>query len=151
MSPNGEKEEPPEREHSSKAVHMRRRHDYVLAMHALEVHTTQEKRLAIIQHELYDFTKRLKEALRSLGSENVDQFTLTAVRAGHATELARLRVDLAQSMGEGEWSSRAIFCDINMEQVDQSVLLRKLVEHDGGFRVASKAQGGRPHDCQLRC
>ena len=78
----------------------------------------------------YDFTKRVKEALRSLGYENVDKFTLKAFRAGHATELACLGVDLAKIMEKGEWSSRAIFSYINMEQVDQSVLLHKLTEHD---------------------
>ena len=78
----------------------------------------------------YDFTKRLKEALRSLGYENVEKFTLKAFRAGHATELACLGVDLAKIMEKGEWSSRAIFSYINMEQVDQSVLLHKLTEHD---------------------
>ena len=74
----------------------------------------------------YDFTKRVKEVLRSLGYENVEKFTLK----GHATELACLGVALAKIMEKGEWSSRAIFCYINMEQVDQSVLLHKLTEHD---------------------
>ena len=55
---------------------------------------------------------------------------MNAFRAGRATELACLGVDLAKIMEKGEWSSRAIFSYINMEQVDQSVLLYKLTEHD---------------------
>ena len=78
----------------------------------------------------YEFTKRLKHVLKSLSFENVEKFTLKAFRAGHATELACRGVALAKIMEKGEWSSRAIFCDINMEQVDQSVLLHKLTEHD---------------------
>ena len=78
----------------------------------------------------YDFTKRVKEALRSLGYENVEKFTLKAFRAGHATELACLGVALAKIMEKGEWSSRAIFCYINMEQVDQAALVHKLTEYD---------------------
>ena len=78
----------------------------------------------------YEFTKRVKEALRSLGYENVEKFTLKAFRAGHAIELACPGVALAKIMQKDEWSARAIFCDINMEQVDQSVLLHKLIEHD---------------------
>ena len=60
----------------------------------------------------------------------MEKFTLKALRAGHATELACRGVVLAKIMEKGEWSSRAIFCYINMEQVDQSVLLHKPTEHD---------------------
>ena len=70
----------------------------------------------------YDCTKRFKTLLRSLGYENVEKLTLNVFRAGHATELACLGEDLAKIMEKGEWSSRAIFSYINMEQVGQSVL-----------------------------
>ena len=60
----------------------------------------------------------------------MENITLKAFRAGHATELACRGVALAKIMEKREWSSRAIFCYINMEQVDQAVLLHKLTEQD---------------------
>ena len=78
----------------------------------------------------YEFTKRVKEALRSLNFDNVEKFTLKAFRAGRATELVCREVHLAKIMEKGERSSKVIFCYINMEQVDQAVLLHKLTEQD---------------------
>ena len=78
----------------------------------------------------YEFTKGVKDVLRSLNFDDVEKFILTVFRAGHATELACRGAALAKIMAKGEWSSRVLFCYINMEQVDQAGMFHKLTEQD---------------------